>query len=204
MTRERLPLREPLLAEASQEVSEDGAEEKPSLALHVCCGPCATSVIERLTKDWDLQAFWYNPNIQPSGEHSSRFEAMRRVARMLDVPLIDLGYEVGDWLRACDGLMHEAEGGVRCDECFRLRLERTACWAARQSIETIATTLSVSPHKPADVINEIGEAEAARHGRAFLTRDFKQENGFQRSVELSKQWGIYRQNYCGCLPSGRG
>ncbi len=181
-------------------------EAGPPLALHVCCGPCSTAVIERLQAEWDVHAIWYNPNIQPSEEHRTRLDAMRRVAQLMDTPLMNPGYDVDDWMKACAGLMGEPEGGARCHECFRLRLRRTALWALEQEkpIGIFSTTLTLSPHKPTEIMNEIGEEVAAEFGIDFLTRDFKQQHGFQRSVELSKRWGIYRQDYCGCLPSRRG
>lgn len=156
-------------------------------------------MIERLKDDWEVHAVWFNPNIQPAAEHDLRLEAARTVAKIIDVPLTELGCDPGAWHEACEGMMHEPEGGRRCNECFRLRLERVAAWACEQSIATIATTLSISPHKPAGRINEIGREAAERHGRSFLARDFKQDHGFQRSVELSRLWDIYRQSYCGCM-----
>ncbi len=191
------------VAESGPQTEEAVADVKPTVALHVCCGPCASAVIERLQAQWTVHAIWYDPNIQPSAEHQARLEGMRRVAELMDVPLVDLGYDVEEWCDACAGLMDEPEGGRRCDVCFRLRLERTAVWAAGESIGAITTTLTVSPHKPAERIFAIGTEVAERHDLVFLEEDFKKENGFQRSVELSKRWGLYRQNYCGCLPSRR-
>ncbi len=176
-------------------------DERRKLALHVCCGPCATAVIERLRDLFDVRAVWYNPNIQPEDEHRRRLEAMRRVAELSGVPLTVLEYDLDAWRGACAGLMDEPEGGARCPVCFRLRLERTARWAAEAGVGLIATTLTVSPHKPADRINALGERVAREHGLAMLGEDFKQRDGFGRSVALSKQWGIYRQTWCGCEPS---
>lgn len=200
VTRERSLLREITLTRAGPLGLQAVDGEKPSLAVHVCCGPCATAVIERLQRGWALQAVWCNPNIQPAEEHRRRLEAMRVVAETMDVPFADLGYEIEAWHQACAGLMEEPEGGRRCDVCFRLRLQRTAQWAAEQSIDAIATTLTISPHKSADRINAIGRGVASQHDLLFLACDFKQDHGFQRSVELSNRWKLYRQNYCGCLP----
>lgn len=175
-------------------------EKRPKLALHVCCGPCATAVIERLAGDFDVTAVWYNPNIAPVQEHDRRLEAMRMVAERCGVELVELEYDPPAWEVACAGLRDEPEGGARCAECFRLRLERVARWAAAQGVGTLATTLSISPHKSAPAINAIGVEVAAGQDLCFLAADFKQSGGFQRSVELSKRWGLYRQRYCGCSP----
>ncbi|MEA3402646.1 MAG: epoxyqueuosine reductase QueH [Armatimonadota bacterium] len=187
-------------------MSEARAEQRdesgrPPLALHVCCGPCATAVIERLREEWDVRAVWHNPNIQPREEYLKRLESMRRVAELSDVPLAELERDVEAWREACRGLMDEPEGGARCDVCFRMRLERTARWAAERGIDVITTTLTVSPHTPAERVNAIGEEVACEHGLRFLAENFKKRHGFQRSVELSKRWGLYRQTWCGCLPS---
>lgn len=171
------------------------------MALHVCCGPCASAVVERLADEWVLDCVWYNPNIQPEDEHRLRLEAMRTVAERTGISLEILDYEVARWRGLCEGLMQEPEGGARCAVCFRMRLDTVAQWAVSENIDTIATTLTISPHKDAERINQIGTEVAARHGLHFLAEDFKQRNGFQRSVELSKKWGLYRQDYCGCLPS---
>ena len=173
------------------------------LALHVCCGPCATAVIERLSEDWEIECVWHNPNIQPLSEHDLRLEAMRTVAERTQTPLAVLEYEVERWLSLCEGLMKEPEGGARCEVCFRMRLEATALWALAQEIGTIASTLSISPHKNVERINAIGREVAARHGLRFLEEDFKKRGGFQRSIELSREWRLYRQSYCGCVASMR-
>lgn len=177
-----------------------GAPVRERLALHVCCGPCATAVIERLAERWAVEAVWYNPNINPPAEHLRRLAGMRRVARLSQVPLVELGYDVERWRRACDGFMSEPEGGARCDVCFQLRLERTAQYGRSAGIDAFTTTLTVSPHKDAERINAIGEAVGRRYGLRFIAEDFKKRGGFQRSVELSRRWGIYRQTWCGCLP----
>ncbi|MGD9497200.1 MAG: epoxyqueuosine reductase QueH [Armatimonadota bacterium] len=175
----------------------------PTVALHVCCGPCATAVIERLRASHDVRAVWYNPNVHPGDEHQRRLEAMQRVAELSDVPLAVLEYDPCVWYRVCEGLMAEPEGRSRCDVCFRLRLERVAQWAAEQGVGAIATTLTVSPYKPAGRINPIGTDVARAHGLAFVAEDFGKRAGFARSVELSRQWGLFRQSWCGCAPSRR-
>lgn len=177
-----------------------GPEKRPKLALQVCCGPCATAVIERLANEYDVTAVWYNPNIAPAQEHDLRREAMRTVAERCGVELVELEYDPSAWEAVCAGLKDEPEGGARCVECFHMRLERVARWAAARGVGTLATTLSISPHKSAQTINAIGIEVAAGQGLRFLVADFKRGGGFQRSVALSKQWGLYRQRYCGCSP----
>jgi len=161
-------------------------------------------VIERLASEWDIDAIWHNPNIQPIEEYEHRLESMRIVSERTGIPVVVLDYDVEDWWKLCEGLMEEPEGGVRCEVCFRMRLEATARWAAAEGVEVITTTLTISPHKDAKRINEIGTEVAARHGLRFLAMDFKKEGGFQRSVELSREWGLYRQTYCGCLAGKAG
>lgn len=180
----------------------DASDElRPRVALHVCCGPCATSVIERLAREYEVTAVWYNPNIDPPGEHDRRLEAMRVVAERTGVPLIELEYDPQAWARACAGLMEEPEGGARCVECFRMRLERVARWARSRGIGALATTLTVSPHKSATTINALLQEICKPRGIEALTYDFKRQTGFERSVRLSKQWGLYRQRWCGCAPA---
>lgn len=179
----------------------DAAADRPRLALHVCCGPCASAVIERLAKRYEVTAVWYNPNIDPAEEHDRRLEGMRRVARLSGVPLVELEYKPRAWAEACRGLMDEPEGGARCDVCFRLRLERVAQWADENGSDVLATTLTISPHKSAERIHVIGQGLCRSHRMTFMAEDFKQRDGFRRSVELSRRWGIYRQTWCGCAPA---
>ncbi len=173
--------------------------EKPALLLHVCCGPCATAVLERLADSFDVTAFWSNPNIQPQEEHDLRLANLRLVTDRAGVDLIVADRDEDDWLEAVEGYEDEPEGGRRCGVCFDYRLQRAAREASRLGIEHMATTLTVSPHKPAQRIHPIGRRVAAEHGLQFLEEDFKKQGGFQRSIELSKQLGLYRQRYCGCL-----
>lgn len=172
------------------------------LLLHVCCAPCATSVIEALKSDYRITAFFYNPNIQPSPEYHKRREQVECLCRMLDIRLILPDYDADTWVQHTAGLTHEPEGGSRCSVCFDLRLARTIREAQDRGITTVATTLTVSPHKDAPVINAIGSRIcAATPNIRFLGRDFKKKDGYRRSCELSKTYGLYRQSYCGCLYS---
>jgi epoxyqueuosine reductase len=175
------------------------SEGKPRLLLHVCCGPCATAVLERLLERFHVTAFWHNPNIQPSGEHDLRLEQARIVARELEVELVvdEGGGEA--WEAAVRGLEGEPEGGARCEVCQRVRLEAAAREAASRGIENVATTLTISPHKVPEVVNRAGREAAEALGVCFLEEDFKQGGGFERSSEMGKEMGLSRQKYCGCL-----
>ncbi len=173
------------------------------LLLHICCGPCATTVIERLMDNYDITGYFYNPNIHPEDEYYRRLDAMRTVTERFSLSLIEGSYEPQKFFDAVRGLEHEPENGVRCTICYRLRLSETARTAIKASYDTIATTLTVGPMKNADVINSIGKKEAERAGIEFLTGDWKKKDGFKHSCELSRTFGIYRQHYCGCLFSMR-
>ncbi len=174
---------------------------KRNLLLHVCCAPCATAVFEALIKDFTVTAFFYNPNIQPDTEYQKRLEHLQKLCRMQDISLVIPEYDDGFWLRQTAGFEHAPEGGSRCSVCFKLRLARTVCAAKTMGIETVATTLSVSPHKKASIINDIGSDAAQGTGVEFLDRDFKKQDGYRKSCELSRHYGLYRQHYCGCLYS---
>ena len=176
---------------------------KPRLLLHICCGPCSTAVVERLGPEYGLLGYWYNPNIQPEEEHGRRLEAARRFAAEAGFELVVEPYEPEPWQEAVRGLEDEPEGGRRCEVCYRLRAERAAAEAARRGATHLATTLTIGPQKKAAVINPIGEAAAAAHGLTFVGEDFKKRAGLERSIELSRQHGLYRQDYCGCLHSRR-
>jgi hypothetical protein len=170
-----------------------------ALLLHVCCGPCATAVIERLASQYDLSLYWYNPNIQPSEEFTRRLAAARELAARLGLELqVQTGGET-EFAALAEGLEEEPEGGERCRRCYELRLRHTMAVAKEQGLPLVATTLTISPHKSAAVINEIGRRLAEETGVGFLEADFKQQDGFARSVQLSKEHELYRQKYCGCL-----
>ncbi|MGQ9559062.1 MAG: epoxyqueuosine reductase QueH [Candidatus Oleimicrobiaceae bacterium] len=178
-------------------------QERPSLMLLACCAPDATVCIERLSPEWQVTVFFYNPNIQPRAEYGRRLDEMRKVAHAMGVTLIEGPYDEDLWLAAVRGLEEEPERGRRCHVCFRLRLEATAKQAVSQGIGTFTTTLTVSPHKDARLICSLGQMAAAQFGVQFLAVDFKKKDGFKRSTELSRTFGLYRQNYCGCLFSLR-
>lgn len=182
-------------------------DDKPAILLQVCCGPCSSYVMEYLTKHFRVTLLFYNPNIRPEAEYDKRLEALRQLlgsmALSSPVELLELGWRGEEFMAAIRGLEHEPEGGRRCPVCFRLRLEETVKIAAERGFDYFATTLTVSPHKDADMLNSIGQALANEYGVSWLPSDFKKRNGYLRSIQLSKEHGIYRQEYCGCaLPEG--
>lgn len=185
---------------------KDYIKERPKLLLHSCCGPCSTAVIERLTGNYDITVFFYNPNVTEKEEYEKRKKAQLEFIEAYNqnidegekVSFIEGEYLVDEFLRSVKGLENEPEGGKRCTECFKLRMERTAAEAKLKGFEIFGTTLTVSPHKNYPLISKIGRDFALSYGLSFLDMDFKKKAGFQRSVELSKQYGLYRQNYCGC------
>jgi predicted adenine nucleotide alpha hydrolase (AANH) superfamily ATPase len=176
---------------------------RPRLLLHSCCGPCSTAVLERLCRHFDVTLHYYNPNIQPAKEYQKRLETQREVCRRLGITVVEEPYDDGEFMAAAAGLEDEPEGGRRCTECFRLRLQKTAEAARAGGYDYFTTTLTVSPHKNAPLINELGQRAADEWGVPFLPSDFKKREGYKRSIALSAEYGLYRQDYCGCLFSKR-
>lgn len=179
--------------------------QKRKILLHSCCAPCSTSVIERLSEFYNITVLYYNPNIYPYEEYLKRKEEQVRFIQILNkqypefnVSFLDCDYESEKFYEAVKGLEREPEGGARCPVCFRLRLEKTAKFAKALDFDLFGTTLTVSPHKDADLINSIGEALQNKYDIYFLKANFKKNDGYKRSIELSRQLEIYRQNYCGC------
>ncbi len=173
------------------------------LLLHICCGPCATHVIDVLRKTYRVTGFFYNPNIGPGDEYKRRLDAAREVCRKNDILLIESTYEPDSFFRAVKGFEQEPEGGKRCSVCYGIRLRETARRAAEERIRWFASTLTLGPQKKADIINPIGEEAAVRCGVTFVSGDWKKKDGFKHSCELTHEMGIYRQNYCGCVFSMR-
>lgn len=175
---------------------------RPNLLLHSCCGPCSTYVLEYLANFFEITLFFYNPNIYPEEEYKKRLETQRELLdknRALSaVKLIDLPYDHEEFSKKIEGYESEPEGGPRCIECFRLRIEETARFAAANKFDFFTTTLSVSPHKNATILNELGKEISEKYGVEYLYSDFKKREGYKRSIELSKEFGLYRQEYCGC------
>lgn len=176
---------------------------RPRLLLHVCCGPCATAVYERLAGDYEVTLQWFNPNIEPAEEFARRLAAAHQLAAAWDVPLIEDTGGAEEFAALSRDRTDQPEGGERCRLCFELRLRQAVACAAQADIPLVTTTLTISPHKPADLINQLGSELAAQFGRQWLAGDFKQAGGFARSVELSRELGLYRQRYCGCRASQR-
>ena len=177
--------------------------KKQSLLLHTCCGPCATHVIELLLQDYHVTAYFYNPNIQPEEEYLKRLGAIEQYCSAKGIALLKGPYESKKWMDMAVGLQDEPEGGKRCEACFSLRLEETARFARENGFTIFATTLTISPHKDAAVVNNAGREAAKKSGVQFLEADFKKGDGYRKSCELSKRLGLYRQSYCGCLYSKR-
>lgn len=175
---------------------------RPKLLLHACCGPCSTSVLEFLSEHFDITILWYNPNLYPENEFAKRLDTLKEVLEKMNlsdrIEVLELPRHHEGFLSAVTGLENEPEGGARCAACFRLRLAETARIAAERHYDFFCTTLSVSRHKDAVLINAIGESAASEFGAVWLPSDFKKRNGENRSAELSEQLGIYRQLYCGC------
>lgn len=183
-----------------QQIEALPAGTRPRLLLHSCCGPCSSAVIERLAPHFALTVYFYNPNIGPKEEYRRRLETQRRLLTRLPgapVPLIEGPYEPDAFYACSRDLEHEPEGGARCTACYRLRLSRTAALARSEGYDFFTTTLSVSPHKDAERLNCLGAALDSADAR-YLYADFKKRGGYQRSLSLSADHGLYRQRYCGC------
>ena len=175
----------------------------PTLLLHCCCAPCSSYVLEYLTEYFSITAFYYNPNITPESEYTKRVSELKRLIseqpHRHPVTLKEGSYDPARFFDAVKGYEQVPEGGERCFRCYRLRLSEAADIARQGGFDYFTTTLSISPLKNADKLNEIGGSEAARVGIPYLFSDFKKREGYKRSIVLSQQYGLYRQNYCGCV-----
>lgn len=177
---------------------------RKKLLLHSCCAPCSTYVLEYLKEYFDITVLYYNPNIYPPEEFYMREGEQKRLCEALGISEVSVGYDDTEFYKAAKGLEAEPEGGRRCLECFRLRLFKTAEYAVEHGFDFFTTTLSISPHKNAEVLNEVCREASEKYGVPNLWADFKKRGGYKRSCELSEIYGIYRQNYCGCIFSLRG
>ena len=177
-------------------------QKTPRVLLHSCCGPCSSAVLEYITQYFDVTLLWYNPNLYPKEEFDRRFktqvELIEKMGLADKVDILAEPWKSEDYYRRIKGLENEPEGGKRCAECFRLRLLETARLAKHYGYDYFCTTLTLSRHKDAVLINTIGEEIAKAVGVSWLPSDFKKRNGENRSIELSEQYGLYRQLYCGC------
>ena len=179
----------------------------PRLLLHSCCAPCSSSVLEYLSPHFDITLFYFNPNITPEEEYRKRVAELHRLVSEVGYPnpvrIVEGRYDSSEFFAIARGLEDLPEGGERCAGCYRLRLEETAKVAAEGGFEYFTTTLSVSPYKNAQKLNAIGAELAEQYGVRYLFSDFKKKDGYRRSIELSAQYGLYRQNYCGCVFSAQ-
>ena len=177
----------------------------PVLFLHACCAPCSSYVLETLSRYFSIRLFFYNPNIMPEKEYEYRLSEVRRLVSELPlhnpVEVINGEYEPERFLSLAKGLEDEPERGERCRKCIAHRLEETVKAAAEAGADFVTTTLSISPHKDAPFINEAGAELASKYGAVWLYSDFKKKGGYFRSIELSKEYGLYRQDFCGCVYS---
>ncbi len=181
--------------------------KRPTLLLHACCAPCSSYVLEYLSSYFDITLLFYNPNITPKAEYDFRACELERLLLEMplreDVKLIVGNYNSDEFYSAVKGLEDLPEGGERCQRCYRLRLAEAARIAAEQGFDYFTTTLSISPYKNAEWLNTIGAEEGESVGVAYLFSDFKKKNGYKRSCELSAEYNLYRQDYCGCEFSRR-
>ena len=176
---------------------------RPTLLLHSCCAPCSSYVLEYLSQYFQIILFYYNPNISPESEYRYRVTELQRLVKEMPldsaVQMIEGEYNPNVFLNAVKGMETEPEGGERCKICYRLRLEEAARMAQELGCEYVTTTLSISPMKNANALNQIGGELADAYGVKYLYSDFKKRNGYKRSIELSAQYQLYRQDYCGCI-----
>ena len=207
------------------------AGDRPGLLLHACCAPCSSACLERLVPDFAVTVFYYNPNIDEASEYAKRLEEEKRLiwaynerirdpragtedavspglripagAEPVPIGILEGRYDPAEFHGAVRGMEDLPEGGERCAVCFRLRLAETARIAAAEGFPYMTTTLTISPLKDADLLNAIGEETARAHGVRWLPSDFKKRDGYRRSIELSQEYGLYRQDYCGCGYSKR-
>lgn len=181
------------------------AGEIPTLFLHSCCAPCSSYVLEYLSDYFYITVFYYNPNIYPDEEYFKRVEEqkqfIKRFPAKYPIQFVEGRFDKERFYQMAKGLEHVPEGGERCFRCYELRLREAAAYASSHHMDYFTTTLSISPLKNAQKLNEIGLALAEEYGVNYLVSDFKKKNGYKRSVELSREYGMYRQDYCGCVYS---
>ena len=187
-----------VLDKTIQDITSSG--KRPSLLLHACCAPCSSYVLEYLTQYFDITVFYYNPNISPESEYRYRTEEVQRLIREFkpEVKFIEGEYEPQRFYEMAKGLEKEPERGARCLKCYRLRLEESAKAALKGGFDYFTTTLSISPQKDSQVLNSIGKEVSDIYNIPYLFSDFKKRGGYKRSIELSAQFSLYRQNFCGC------
>ncbi len=179
-------------------------KKRKKLLLHSCCAPCSTATIERLINDYEITIFFYNPNITEKEEYEKRYKEQIKVVEYFEniekrkIPCIDGNYNAKQFYEECEKYANSPEGGERCRECYRMRLEKTADYALFNEFDFFTTTLTISPHKNSEIINNLGKLAGAKRGVVFLEKNLKKMGGYQRSIEMAKKMHLYRQNYCGC------
>ncbi len=171
---------------------------KPKILLHICCAGCGAYVGQLLQENFSVTLFYYNPNINPESEYDMRLSEVKKIALKYGLPLIIDNYYHNDWLKKINGFELEPEKGERCRICYSDRLQKTAEIAKKNNFDNFTTTLTVSPHKIAQVIISIGHNLAGQYGIKFLDMDFKKKDGFKKAGIISREMNLYRQNYCGC------
>ncbi|MBE5934230.1 MAG: epoxyqueuosine reductase QueH [Lachnospiraceae bacterium] len=178
---------------------------KPRLILHSCCAPCTSYCIEYLNRYFDITLYFYNPNISNEEEYNKRAKELIRLIKEMkldnQIECIIEKYESEEFYKVAKGLEKEPERGARCTECFLLRLNKSAIYAKEKGVDYFTTTLTISPHKNAVLLNEIGKKLGDEYGVNYLYSDFKKKNGYKRSIELSSEYNLYRQDFCGCIYS---
>lgn len=182
----------------------ESLDHKPTLLLHSCCAPCSSYVLEYLEPYFKITVLYYNPNIEPLEEYLKRKDEQINFIKKVhpDINIYDVDYDNNKYHDVVLGLEHEKEGGSRCSKCYKLRMEKCASIASNE-FEYFGTTLTVSPHKNATYVNEIGKELEQKYNSKFLMSDFKKNEGYKRSILLSKEYNLYRQDYCGCIYSKR-
>ena len=188
-----------------EKIIEGLGSQRKSLLLHSCCAPCSSAVLEKMQEIFEITVFYYNPNISEDEEYRKRVEEQKRLIEVFNlkhpacpIRMIDGDYEPQEFYKIAKGLERCPEGGERCFRCYALRLEKTAMLAKEGNYDYFTTTLTISPLKNAAKLNEIGEEMAEKYQTTFLPSDFKKKEGYKRSIELSKEYDLYRQNFCGC------
>lgn len=182
-----------------KKISESG--RKPTLLLHACCAPCSSAVLEKISEIFDITLFFYNPNISPESEFVFRLEELGKLLEIMklnDISIVCPPYDNEEFETIAKGMEALPEGGARCYKCYKLRLEKSVIYAKENDFDYVTTTLSISPHKNAQWLNGIGLELEEKYGVKYLCSDFKKEEGYKRSCELSRLYDLYRQDYCGC------
>ena len=190
-----------------EEILKENKEKTPKLLLHSCCAPCSSYVLEYLTNYFEITILFYNPNITKEEEYLKRLNEIKKLVETIPhknkIEVVEGRYNPQEFLDIAKGLEDLKEGGERCFKCYRLRQEEAAKYAKENNYDFFTTTLSISPHKNADKLNEIGEELSRIYQVNYLYADFKKKGGYQRSIELSREYDLYRQDYCGCIYSKR-